>query len=248
MNSFIGQHGIGHGNGLAVGHYNRNYLWLCLYQGVMKFRDVVGNWIGWTPVDTPTTFWADADLWLPKNVAYDDKVIYILSGDAGTRYLYRSSMYVGFSPFVDVTPDIAGIKYGGAITASGKIHSSCIVGNQTYVQYLAMLGYATGDNNTPYLLISHDAGLSWVIRYTFSTVALMGTRSLRMHPFNYQNLFVMGNLTQGSILVSIDEGVTWSDKVGNWDIVFGTIDPNHGGGIVLYSGEGGLIFPIFPVA
>jgi hypothetical protein len=240
------------GVGFACGEIGSNLIYACMGMGDLAVSYSNGG--SWSvPWSSSCGYYTDNALFLPRCGLLLDQMVYVIGWTGtyphNTNFVFRSDD--GFvTPPTNVSPSYNGHPYGG-IEDTIYAHACGMSMGVTGANTIALLAYR-GDSNynrDMSIFTSMDGGNSWAHKYnwTNATTSCM-LRGLVMHPYNEKILFVMAGTTSlspylGSILASIDGGLTWLNKSGNWNTIFGC-GPNKYADDC-NTNEGGFIFPCF---
>jgi hypothetical protein len=190
-------------------------------------------------------------IYVPLYIPYNDNNIWIM----GTNNYDHKYIRVGsadFSGVIDRTISYGGNSYGAATSSQYKETElvSCKYSplNMAVLAYWGLNDVIQSVDEPPTLFTSADGGATWTFRKTFVSYSFIHPRcqALVIHPNNPAYLYMVGNRTEGHILVSSDYGVTFADKTGDWFSKFATV-PTRGAELATsgYAQNSGYIYPIF---
>jgi hypothetical protein len=227
-------------HGIFVGNYNSQFIMISIGGGNV-LRSMNGGANFYLVYDSET-FYAAADIFSPR--ANSNNVFVV---DDVVLGVFRS-IYGGTSgTFSDVTPYISGAYWGASDNKGGfrraVITSTNIDANKINALLDTYYGRWQG------ILTSDDAGDTWSYRKYLGGVDesfLPKCRGLITHPGDINKLYLSGHVSLSfEIGMSSDRGLTWTNKVGDWQSKFGCY-PTRFEDIVPKGGYcGGLIFPVF---
>lgn len=188
----------------------------------------------------------DPYIYMPEYASYNDEVIYLVGCSVTPKYVYRANN--DFTAVTDITPSYGGSNYGAADNSSYR--ETIIEAHKYYPTYLKGLFYVDGGgvDSATHLFSSPDSGANWTHIKEFTGYSSIHPRcqALVVHPNNVNYLYLVGNRTEGHILVSSDAGATYTDKIGDWYTKFATY-PTRGAELTDdgYAQNSGMILPQF---
>lgn len=224
----------------ALSQNDRDGAGLLIYYGCVTNSTSGHSLLGILPFEAPgaptpayrsiasSDFYPDHDVSLPfiSGQVSDLKGYIIGEGAAGfNAYVYKTANQ--FSSVSDISPTVVHSSYAdGAGTPEPGYDNTKTSNNRLMVaaandaSTLVILGSQLTSlhaREAPHLLVSTDSGATWANRHNFASFV----NHIGLWPYNTDQMYVLGNDTDGYILYSTDGGVSWVDKIGNWAAVFG---------------------------